>query len=176
MSKKSKSEAGKRPDPYAIDKLAMIPPAWKVGFLKFWLYGAVYYFIVFTLAGSLDYLDLLAVLYGVLVLGIEYLGNTLILWMHTDERPTTKFLPHEIQRKSMWSLLATAGYTLVVFVAVNLTLYLWVDILGMPTIGQLISEATADPITFSLIFLFYDFLWITLRGFLRKKTRKKDAQ
>ncbi|HRY77956.1 MAG TPA: hypothetical protein P5154_04250 [Candidatus Izemoplasmatales bacterium] len=172
MSKKSKIEAPKRPDPYAVDKLAVIPAWLKIGFLKFWVYGAVYYFIVFTLSGTLHFLDLWAVQLGVMILAIEYIGNTLIVWMHTEAKPTLKYLPHEINRKSVWSLLATALYTTLLFVVVQLTLLLWVDVWGLPTIGDLISESTADPITFSLLFLALDTLWVASRNAM-KHLRKK---
>lgn len=172
MSKKSKIEENRRPDPYAVDKLAGIPAWIKIGLLKFWVYGAVYYFIVFTLGGSLHFLDLWAVQLGVMILAIEYIGNTLIVWMHTDGKPTKPYLPHEINRKSIWSLLATALYATLLFTVVQLILLLWVDVWGLPTIGNLISESTADPITFSLLFLGLDTLWILSRNAL-KKIRKK---
>ena len=172
MSKKSKIEG--HPDPYAVDRLAKIPPGVKTGILKAWLYGACFFFIVFTpIASSLDWLDLMAVLYGVLVLAVEYLGNTLILWMNTPDKPTKKYLPHEIDRKSFLSLFATAGYVLVVFVLVNLTLYLLFDVLGLPPLGLALSESTADPITFALLFWFFDFLWITVRGLVKKALAKR---
>lgn len=172
MSKKSKTEG--HPDPYAVDRLGGISPAVKTAFLKFWLYGACFFFIVFTpVASYLDWLDLLGVLYGVLVLAIEYLVNTLIVWMGTPDKPTAKYLPHEVNRKSALSLLATAGYVLVIFILVNLTLYLLFDVLGLPTLGLTISEATADPITFAILFLFYDFLWITIRGRLKRALAKR---
>lgn len=172
MSKKSKIEG--HPDPYAVDRLAKIPPGVKTGILKAWLYGACFFFIVFTpIASSLDWLDLMAVLYGVLVLAVEYLGNTLILWMNTPDKPTKKYLPHEIDRKSFLSLFATAGYVLVVFVLVNLTLYLLFDVWGLPPLGLALSESTADPFTFAFLFLFYDYLWISLRGLVKRALGKR---
>lgn len=172
MSKKSKTEG--RLDPYAVDWLGKVPPGIKTALLKFWLYGACFFFIVFTpIASTLDWLDLMGVLYGVLVLAIEYLGNTLILWMDTPDKPTRKYLPHEINRKSFLSLLGTAGYVLVVFVLVNLTLYLLFDVWGLPPLGLALSESTADPITFGVLFLLYDFLWITLRSLAKKALAKR---
>jgi len=43
---------------------------------------------------------------------------------------------------------------------------------GLPTIGDLISESTADPITFSLLFLALDTLWVASRNAM-KHLRKK---
>lgn len=173
MSKKKKIKEPTQ-NPYFVDKLASIPAHVKIGFLKFWLAGASFYLTVNGLPQVFDYLDRLVVLTLVLILGIEYISNTMIYWMHTDSIDTKKYLPHEINRKSAKSIGMTALYVIVMMVLFHMTLTLYVG-LGMPTIGDILSESTADPFTFGFIFLGYDYLWMLARRNIKQRRKEKNV-
>jgi hypothetical protein len=171
MSKKKKTNNNRTNNPYFVDKLASIPPHVKIGFLKFWLAGASFFLTFNGLPYAFDFLDRAVMLFLVLILGIEYISNMIIIWMHTDQIDTKKYLPHEVDRKSFLSFIATAGYLAIMILAIHFTLELWVSI-GLPTIGDIMSEQTADPFSFALLFLLYDYIWYTTRGFIKNRTKK----
>ena len=168
---KTNKDQNQRPNPYLIDKLAKVPNWIKIDLLKFWIVGAAFYYCINGLSFILNVLDSILVFYLIMVLAIEYISNTIILWMHTEERPTKWFLPHEINRKSVLSLLGTALYCLIVGGIVLFLLDTWVG-WGLPTFGTLMSGAVGDPITFSLLFLLFDFGWISIRKALKKAIKK----
>jgi hypothetical protein len=155
MSKKKKIE---KLNPYSVDKFATIPAKTKIMFLKFWLSGAVFYFTINGLPVRFDLLDRLFVLYMAWVLGNEYIHNQIILWMNRDDQPTMKYLPHRIEKTSIYSLFATAFYTLIMLVSIQLFLEGWVRI-GLPTFGNILWGASADPVSFALVYLLFDALW-----------------
>lgn len=170
MSKKSTNKPNnQQPNPYLIDKLAKIPASVKIGFLKFWLAGASFYMTVLALPQAFDWLDRLVMLTLLLTLGVEYVSNTLIIWMNHDKQPTLRFLPHEINRKSIKSLGATLLYSSIIVILFHFALILWVDVLSMPTIGIIISESMLDPFSFGIFFYIFDRLWL----FIREKINQK---
>lgn len=168
---KTNNESNQRPNPYLIDKLAKVPNWIKIDFLKFWVVGASFYFTINGLSLIMPILDAMLVFFLVLILAIEYISNTIILWMHTEERPTKWYLPHEINRRSVLSLLGTALYCSIIGGLVLWILDVWVG-WGFPTFGTIMSGAEGDPITFALLFLGIDFLWITIRKALKKASKK----
>lgn len=93
-----------------------------------------------------------------MVLGNEYIVNPIIYWMKTAKSDTSKYLPHTIKRKTFLSFLMTAIYVVAGVVFTHFAVELWVTA-GLPTIGDIISEATVDPFSFALVFLLFDFLW-----------------
>lgn len=159
-------------NPYGIDKLAKIPASWKITFLKFWLAGACFLLGFYGLGVNFAFLDRLVVFGLLLILGVEYITNTLILWMNRPESNTLKFLPHEVNRKSVLSFLATALYVTVMIASIHFFIVFWTW-LGFKTMGEVVSEATADPITFAILFLIFDFIWISIRQLIKKRKVKK---
>ena len=150
-------------NPYGIDKLSNIKPGVKIGFLKFWVAGAAF-FVTFT-TFQLDILDLFFLLYLIMVLATEFIVNKVIVWMHNDRTPTLKYLPHHVNRKSLWSLLATMGY---VFVMILGSYYLIEGMLsiGVPSFGMLLfgfDFVGVDPITFGLVYYVIDLIYLLIR-------------
>jgi hypothetical protein len=99
-----------------------------------------------------------------------------INWMHTADHGTERFLPHQIKRKSILSLLATMIYIIIIATSIHFTLYLWVDVLEFRTIGDIISESTADPFTFGVLYLLYDIIWCRVRMIIVKWKRRKEIE
>ena len=91
--------------------------------------------------------------------------------MNNDKQPTLKYLPHHVNRKSILSLGMTALYVLIVGAGTYFLIEFLLD-LGIPSIGMLFFGFEArgnDPITFGLVFLFVDFVWISLKNVIYKK-------
>jgi len=168
MSKKKKNS---QLQPYAVDKFATIPAKTKIMFLKFWLSGAVFYFTVNGLPIRFDVVDRLFVLYLVWVLGNEYIHNQMILWMNREDQPTLMYLPHRIKRTSVYSLFATAFYTFVMLISIQVFLELWI-IMKLPTFGDILWGAPADPISFALVYLMMDALW---RKFIAHRIKRDES-
>jgi phosphatidylglycerophosphate synthase len=165
MSKKP-IESG-RPDPYQIDKLAKIPGGVKIGILQFWLAGASFLLTVLGLPQAFDWLDRLVMLWLVLTIAVEFGQNAIVSWMDRPGFDAKRYLTHEINRKSALSIVATAVYALVVVLGFHGLMTLWVG-LNLPTIGDLISESTADPISFGLWYLLIATIWRWLRTKLKR--------
>ncbi len=165
MSKKSNKDK-KEFNPYAIDRFATISPKLKIGFLKFWIVGASFFLSIFGLPQKYDFLDRMVVFWLLLVLMFEYIGFTIINWMHNDEVNTKKYLPHEINRKSILSILATGLYIFIMLILVHYFVDTWVYY-GIPTFGTIMSETSIDPITYALVFLLFDFIWLKVRNTIK---------
>ncbi len=167
--KNNKRQEPQELNPYSIDKLSNVKPGVKIGFMKFWVAGASY-FLTFVAFQS-DVLDLLVALYLILILGMEYIVTKVIIWMNNDKQPTLKYLPHHVNRKSILSLGMTALYVLVVGAGSYFLIEGLLD-LGIPSFGMLFFGFEAkgnDPITFGLIFLLVDWIWISIKNLIYKK-------
>ncbi len=171
---KLKNDVNKTPNqgdfnPYSIDKLSNIKPGLKIGFMKFWVAGAAY-FLTFT-AFQGDGLDLMVALFFIMVLGTEYISNKVIMWMNNDKQPTLHYLPHHVKRQSVFSLLMTALYVLVMLVSS----YFFVEgmlSIGIPSIGMIFfgfENRGNDPITFGLVFWLMDAVWLFAKHIIMKK-------
>jgi hypothetical protein len=176
MSKKKNRDSSDRPNPYFIDKFASIPARYKIGFFKFWIAGMTFFLSFYGLGISFDYLDRFVIWILLMVLSVEYFVIPVINWMHTADHGTERFLPHQIKRKSILSLLATMIYIIIIATSIHFTLYLWVDVLEFRTIGDIISESTADPFTFGVLYLLYDIVWCRVRMMIVKWKRRKEIE
>lgn len=171
MSKKSTDPT--RLDPYQIDKLSKIPAGFKIGVLQFWLAGASFLLTVLGLPPGFDWLDRLVMLWLVFTLALEFGQNAIVSWMARPGFDANRYLTHELPRKSALSIVATAVLSLLVVLSFHGIASLWVG-LGLPTIGDLISESTADPISFGLWYLLFAWAWRLLRGKLKKPIGRKS--
>jgi hypothetical protein len=174
MSKKKIKKTEESFNPYAVDKFATISASFKINFLKFWLAGATFYIVVLGIVSTrFDYLDRIVILVLILTLGFEYIVHTLIYWMDKEDSPVKQYLPHHVNRKSIFSLLATAVYVTSITVVILLFLEFWIEVLKFPTIGDILNDATADPFTFGLLFLLFDYIYLKIKQLIIKKVVKK---
>ncbi len=169
----SKKKNNRNQNPYHVDKFASIPAWFKIEFLKFWLAGASFYLVVFGLPQQFDYMDRIVMMTLVLALGVEYLVQNVIKWMNTDKQPTDFYLIHHFKRTSVASLFATLLYVIVIVLLSQLILGLWVS-LGLSTIGDWISESTADPFSFAIIYIVFDTAWMFLRKWFKNWQKSKQ--
>jgi hypothetical protein len=162
-------------NPYAIDKLSNVKPGVKIGFMKFWLAGAVF-FLSFTALSpdTYDIFDRFVFLFLLLSVGIEYMINKVIIWMNNDNQKTLKYLPFHIKRTSILSLLASMGYAAFMI----LSSYYFIEFimwLGIPTIGMIMfgfEFKAVDPISFGLIYWLIDLGFITIKNYMLLKLKK----
>jgi hypothetical protein len=165
MSKKSTDPT--RLEPYQIDKLSKIPGGLKIGVLQFWLAGASFLLTVLGLPQAFDWLDRLVMLWLIFTIALEFGQNTIVAWMARPGFEAQRYLTHELPRKSALSIVATALLALLVVLSFHGVVSLWVG-LGLLTIGDVISESTADPISFGLWYLLFAWGWRRLRSILKK--------
>lgn len=126
----------------------------------------------------MDILDLFVALILILVIGVEYIINKVIEWMNNDKQPTLKYLPHHVNRKSILSLLMTFVYVLVMVAGSYLLIEGFMS-LGIPSIGMLmfgLDNVGIDPITFGLVYVLVDYLWITAKNLIRKKIKERSEK
>ena len=162
-------------NPYSIDKLANIKPWIKVYFIKFWIFGAAFLLAMMSLPQTFDFLDRLVILILLITLASEYISNIAIRFMHRDEAPTLKYLTHPFNSKQWYSIFVTLLYSIVLTLLTHFSIDLYVKIGGL-TIGDLISESTADPITFALIFILFDVMYIySIQWIIKLKRGKNDV-
>lgn len=186
MSKKNINNTGQSPQsPYGIDKISRIRPGVKIGFLKFWLGGAVFLLSFMTIFYSNDMSNEFLVAFLLLTLGTEYVSNKFILWMDHPVTPTIIYLPFGyIDRRRLLSLLSSMLYALIALFSVSL-MYIglhWLlglignALLGYPIYtGMILSFGgtdTPDPITIGLLFLLFDFIWVSIRRLIKKRQNK----
>lgn len=98
--------------------------------------------------------------------------------MNNDKQPTLKYLPHHVNRKSILSLLMTFVYVLVMVAGSYLLIEGFMS-LGIPSIGMLmfgLDNVGIDPITFGLVYVLVDYLWITVKNLIRKKIKERSEK
>jgi 2-dehydro-3-deoxyphosphogluconate aldolase/(4S)-4-hydroxy-2-oxoglutarate aldolase len=177
MSKKkinSKKPVTKQ-NPYFVDKLAKIPGWFKAYFLKFWVVGASFYLVYMSFElVNYAYDDKLFIYLLILTIANEYIVNNLVRYMNTPSSPTYKYMIHYVKRKSIFSILTTLLYTLIMVILNYLVLNLWTSVFGLHTIDYYLSDVDAGPIGFSLCFVALDVIYVMVRNFiLRKILRSK---
>lgn len=174
---KSKNNPNKNDgfNPYGIDKLSNIKPGVKIGFMKFWLSGAVFFMSFTALSASVyDVLDRMLFLFLLLGLGIEYIINKVIIWMNNDNQKTLKYLPFHLKRSSMLSLFASMGYAAIMILASYFFIELIMSI-GIPSIGMIMfgfDYKAVDAISFGLVYLGFDYIWVLAKNYLLLKLKK----
>jgi|GEM_PF-1145098 len=109
--------------PYSSDKLSKVKPGVKIGFLKFWVAGAVYLLSFSTpFFVSQDGSTEILMFFLLFVLITEYLVNKMIIWMNNDNQPTLRYLPFFYTNpKSVKGLGLTLVYALIMTPAILLT-------------------------------------------------------
>ena len=162
-------------NPYGIDKLANIKPGIKIGFMKFWFSGAAF-FVTFTALAvdTYDILDRFVLLVLILTLAVEFISNKVIVWMNNDKQPTLHYLPFQIKRNSILSLVASFLYVIIMVLAIYYTVELLMMV-GIPSIGMLMfgfDNQGIDPITLGLLYFSIDWLWIKAKAWISKKYTK----
>lgn len=159
-------------DPYAIDKLHKVPFWLKVIVLKWWFFGAIYFFMLMGIFvesvndGSFQWLAIGAGL----VAGAFYdlVINKIIMLWETDK--------HEGQYYSM--IISKKYYAMLVnivyFVFLFIIIYIVQNLLGYLTndIMKLGFSIGGDPITFGLLAVVIDGIFLLIKFGIRQLINK----
>lgn len=176
MSKEDKEKKDfRRPDPYSIDRFSRIPMWLKVLFLKFWLAGAVYYFVGWGLFINTTYgLDETLVVGVILGAIIDVFINRIIRMMSRPGLNTEKYIV--VRYKGFFSFLVNILYGLLITLAVA---YAYTGInLAIIAIFHLASDAIpvgVEPFGFGLLFYGFDSLSCWLRDLIAKRRKPHVA-
>lgn len=161
----------KTPNPYQIDKFSKIPGWVKVTFLKWWVAGAVYYFVGFGLLFTLtSFID--SVIYLGLLLGIvsEYIVNPVIRWM---QKSLPNYEDHIIVlERGVKGLLLNILFGFLFSIIIAMT-YVGINSLAIAIFSLEKSRIVlgVEPILYGLFYLAYNILFIKIKHFLFRRKK-----
>lgn len=168
--KNNKQDNNEKIDVYSSDKLSKIKPGVKIGFLKFWIGGAIFFFVFSGLGTGFDTLDRLVISGLILTLAVEFLVNKIIIWMNTPQQYTLKYLPYHFDRSKILSLLFAFIYAATMFVA---SYYAIEGIMALLDHWGWVQTNAIGPIFFGLVYALMDYIWITIKNLIFPQYRKK---
>lgn len=168
MAKKKKKH-DEELSPYHIDKLSRYAPLPKVLFMKWWFAGCIYYLTGFGLnilnIGAIEN----AIVVG-LVIGLmnEYVVKNVIKMMSNSKARLEDHI--EVNSSYTKGLLLNIlfGIVIALFIAYtyNFINIACINIFDLPKDRVVLP---AEPFTFGLFYLGYDYIYIGLRKIIRKK-------
>ena len=169
-----KSKKEDQPDPYKIDKLAMIPTWIKASFIKFWVAGAICYFFIWGLGVYLtDILDVLFVTGLFTGVIMDLLVNPAMLYFESDKKEYHKYILVPVPGKKLWSLLINIpvsfleiGLIFLIYSNINILI---VNIRNLPA-GS--TPLGVEPLLFGLFYLLIDMAIVSIKNLFVKVYRK----
>ncbi len=162
-----------QPNPYRIDRLAMIPAPIKAIVLKMWFAGAVYYFIGLGIASlnTVSQLDLVLVLGIVLGMVTDIMVNGIFRFMRTDRNDYAPYMV--FGDRKLRNFFLNILYNIGLSIAIAYT-YNTINIIAM-NVGWSEEGAVwlmAEPILYGLFYLMYDFMVLGIIALVRKMKNK----
>ena len=157
----TKNKAPDQPDPYKIDKLAMIPAWVKAAFIKFWVAGAICYFFLFSfLLSSFAALD--KIVFTGIILGIifDLIVNPMMLYFESEKLEYHPYILLPYSAKKLWTLLINVPVGILIVWLINLGYSILI-----PNIGIING---VEPISFGLMYLIIDMAIVSIRNLIIK--------
>lgn len=150
-------------NPYKIDRLAKIPAWIKVNLLKWWIAGAIYYFIGFGLLFTLSsFIDL--VVYMGLAIGIinEYIIKNIILWMERENLSLGHYI--EIESKGIKGVVLNFIFGIIISIIIAFT-YEGINAGLIQLLGRNQSEVIigTEPVLFGLFYVIYSTIYLQIK-------------
>ncbi len=141
-------------DPYALDKLAKFSNNLKINAVKWWCFGAIYFFIGFGIPGMhiWDKLFLMVVIMG---FAYEYIIKNMVRVFEPREDKRTKYLAFELKGIKSVILTQVYAYTLMALTLSTIGLIQWFLVEGV-NIRE--HPFGLNPIIFATIVLLYDII------------------
>lgn len=157
----NKNKAPDQPDPYKIDKLAMIPAWVKASFIKFWVAGAICYFFLFSFLlsnmAALDKIVFTGVMIGII---FDLLVNPAMLYFESEKLEYHPYILLPYSAKKIWTLLINIPVGI---------LTVWLINLGYSVLIPNISIIKGvEPITFGLMYLIIDMTFVSIKNLIIK--------
>ena len=159
-------KTGEEFNPYDVDKSSKFPFWLKTTLLKYWFFGAVYFFVGFGMGVVGETLVLAAGIIG----GVFYdlVINKIIMLWESDKKEGKHF--SMVLSKKYYSMIVNTLYLVVVFFIVG-TL---VGVLGNFTSNVLNWTFTigSEPFTFALLVIIIDSICLLIKYFISKLIKK----
>ena len=162
--KKNKNKEELKMDPYSMNKLGKVPFWIKATFVKWWFYGAVYFFMMMSLT-NFDKANSSAwqwvFLLSGLVAGAFYdLVINKILMLCESDRLESKYFSVFISKK-YYAMIANIIYFVIVFILV----YIFEVFAIWPLTKNLkwTFYFGSEPVTFGILVLFVDYIFIGIK-------------
>lgn len=170
-NKKTKKDSGL--DPYAIDRWHKVPFWLKVSLLKWWFFGAVYFFIFMGLladsmgdtASISDYQYELLVLGGGAICGAFYdwvINKIITLW-ETDKHEGQYY--SMIISKKLYSMFINIAYYMFIFILVY-----FIEC-GLVLLNSKIGGYINNPISYGLLVFLVDSLFLLIKYGIKRLVR-----
>ena len=170
MKNKNKNEF----NPYATDKLAMIPSWIKVLFLKYWVAAATLFFFgignpLLITEGSQLNVSMFLPMYIFLSLGLglfsEYITKQFIRLMKTPSDNTFRF--NMINSRGITSLLLNLLYSFVIMIPmISILVFLASHNLVFDVFSENGSKAAIEPFTGGFVYLVLDFIALSIKNLI----------
>lgn len=155
-----------QPDPYKLDKLAMIPTWIKALFVKFWVAGAICYFFIWGLGiqvnSPLDQVFLTGIATGVIV---DLFVNTAFLYFESDKKEYHPYILVPVPAKKIWSLLINIPIAILEIYLIML-FYSTVNIIikDIKNLPEGTTTLNVEPILFGLLFVLVDMIILSIKN------------
>ena len=157
----NKNKAPDQPDPYKIDKLAMIPAWAKAAFIKFWVAGAICYFFLFSfLLSSFATLDKIVFTGIMLVIIFDLIVNPMMLYFESEKLEYHPYILLPYSAKKVWTLLINIPVGILIVWLINVGYSILV-----PNIGIIKG---VEPISFGLMYLIIDMVIVSIKNIIIK--------
>lgn len=136
-------------------------PNWlKVGFIKFWFPGAVYFFIIMGL-GLWDPLDQIVILGIVQGMVTDLLTNNMVRFIAETDGENDRFLM--FSKKRYMSFFFNMVYSMLLC-ALVLFAYAGLDLLIRSITGNTEFKFVGEPVTFGLLYMLFDTALVSVKN------------
>ena len=163
-----------QPDPYKLDKLALVPTWIKAIFVKFWVAGAICYFFIWGLgiqvSDPLDQVFLTGIATGVI---FDLLVNSAFLYFESDKKEYHPYILVPVPAKKIWSLLINipvslieVGLVMLIYSSINILIK---DLKGLPEGSTVLN---VEPILYGVFFVIVDMAIISIKNLIIKVYKK----
>lgn len=169
-----KNYSSKELDPYAISYFHKIPYGIKAIVLKYWFFGALYFFVGIGLGQFIQGLDFIVVASLILGLIYDFLINKILTLMDTDLKESKRYTM--FISKKMYSVFINIAYSLALMFAT----YYAIEGIGL-LIDAIFNSSQniifgQEPFSFALIAIIIDYLFITIKNLIVKLIKKENKK
>lgn len=149
---------------YGARKKGGIPNWLKVGFIKFWFPGAVYFFIIMGL-GLWDPLDQIVILGIVQGMVTDLLTNNMVRFIAETDGENDRFLM--FSKKRYMSFFFNMLYSMLLC-ALVLFAYAGLDVIVRSLSGNPEFKFVGEPVTFGLLYMLFDTALVSVKNILSR--------
>lgn len=145
---------------YGARKKGGVPNWLKVGFIKFWFPGAVYFFIIMGL-GLWDPLDQIVILGIVQGMVTDLLTNNMVRFIAESDGENDRFLM--FSKKRYMSFFFNMFYSMLLCTLV-LFAYAGLDVIVRSLSGNPEFKFVGEPVSFGLLYMLFDTALVSLKN------------